>query len=428
MTNNRYRKTHLGNRELQPATQMMSYGYDPFLSEGAVKPPVFLTSTFAFQTAEQAEHHFHLAAGRLSPAADESNGLVYSRFNHPNMEILEDRLALLDGSEGAAVTSSGMSAIATVFLGLLKPGDVIVQSAPLYGGTEGLISGLLAGWGVRTVQLPSNCTKDNYLETFAQAAKLGNVAMVFLEAPANPTNDMVDFAVFLQAMDSFYSDKTEKPVTVCDNTLLGPLFQKPRNFGIDICVYSLTKYVGGHSDLVAGGITADKQLLDQIRKTRSTFGTQLDPHSCWMLLRSLETLGLRMERASNSAEKIASWLASNRYLRCRVLHADHDLNEAAKRIFKNQTSACGSTFSFVLDGNRDLAFQVLNNLQLFKLAVSLGGSESLVCHPASTTHSGVSAIDRDANGVEEGLIRLSIGLEDPQDLIADLEKAFSAVG
>ena len=424
MSTNKYRKTHLGKHELHPTTQMMSYGYDPFMSEGAVKPPVFLTSTFAFQTAEQGEHHFDLVAGRVAPLADEQGGLVYSRFNHPNMEIVEDRLALLDGSAAAAVTSSGMSAIATVLLSLLKPGDVIIQSSPLYGGTETLIADRFADWGIQTLQLPATLNEETCVATFEAADKLGRVAMVFLEAPANPTNDIIDLELLMNMLNEHYSGADKKPVTVCDNTLLGPLFQKPRRFGIDVCVYSLTKYVGGHSDLVAGGITGDKTVLDKIRKTRSAFGTQLDPHTCWMILRSLETLNLRMERASDSAKKVAAWLADNPYVKCRVMHADHHIGAAAKRVFARQSSAPGSTFSFVLDGDRNFAFRLINRLQLFKLAVSLGGSESLVCHPASTTHSGVPADMREAAGIYEGLVRLSIGLEHADDLIADLDNAF----
>ena len=425
MKSDSYHKRRIGKRELQPATQMMSYGYDPFMSEGAVKPPVFLTSTFAFESAEAGADYFDLVAGRRKAKAGESGGLIYSRFNHPNLEIIEDRLALLDGGEKAVVTSSGMSAIATTFMALLRPGDVIVQSQPLYGGTVTLISGLLASWGVRRLGLPSPLTQANLQQALSDAQSHGRLAMVYLETPANPTNDMIDLAMVAETVAAL-GTADQKPVTVCDNTLLGPMYQQPNLLGIDLCVYSLTKYVGGHSDLVAGGISGRADLIQIVRQTRSAFGTQLDPHTSWMISRSMETLGLRMERAQLSAARIAAWLKSNPHLKCDVLHPEFDIPASSGEVFKRQCGGAGSTFSFVLEPKRELAFAVLNQLQLFKLAVSLGGSESLVCHPASTTHSGVPAADRDASGVSEGLVRLSIGLEDADDLIADLDQAFAA--
>jgi methionine-gamma-lyase len=425
MSDEGYRKTTIGKRVLKPATQMVSYGYDPAMSEGAVKPPVFLTSTFAFPSAEAGAAHFDLNAGRRQAQGDEKPGLIYSRFNHPNLEIVEDRLALLDGSAAAAVTASGMAAISTTLLALLKPGDVIIQSDPLYGGTENLLHGILAEWGLQTVTLPIPLTRENLAATLDKAVALGNPAMIYIETPANPTNAMVDFDLIATGLTERYANPAERPVTVCDNTLLGPIFLKPVLHGIDLCVYSLTKYVGGHSDLVAGGITGEASLITRVRKTRSVLGTQLDPHSSWMISRSMETLILRMERAAASASKIAAWLAGNPHVGCLVLHPEHDLDAGSKALFARYSSSFGSTFSFVVDGGRAQAFAILNALRLFKLAVSLGGTESLVCHPASTTHSGVAAELRDAAGVTEGLIRVSIGIEDADDLIADLERAFA---
>ena len=214
------------------------------------------------------------------------------------------------------------------------------------------------------------------------------------------------------------------PLVVCDNTMLGPVFQTPLTHGVDICVYSLTKYVGGHSDLIAGGITGTKELLKPVRQTRSAFGFQLDPHSCWMLTRSMETLSLRMERAAESGRKVAGWLAENEILPCAVLHPEFGEDRRFAGIYARQCTGPGSTFAFVVENDRALAFRILNALELFKLAVSLGGTESLVCHPASTTHSGVPQAVRDAAGVTEGLIRLSVGMEHPDDLIRDLGQAF----
>jgi methionine-gamma-lyase len=193
-----------------------------------------------------------------------------------------------------------------------------------------------------------------------------------------------------------------------------------------MCVYSLTKYVGGHSDLIAGAVTGSKDLMSKVRLSRSAYGFQLDPHSSWMLSRSLETLDMRMRRAADSGSKVANWLASNDIIPCTVMHPEHSNDPTYKDTYANQCTGPGSTFSFVIPEDRALAFGVLNNLQLFKLAVSLGGTESLVCHPASTTHSGVPVEMRKLSGVTEGLIRVSVGLEHPDDLIADLTSAFTA--
>jgi cystathionine beta-lyase/cystathionine gamma-synthase len=424
MSKKDFRRTHLDGHPIHPSTQMTAYGYDPALSEGAVKPPVFLTSTFVFETAEQGAEFFDVVAGRKpAPEGMGAGGLVYSRFNHPNTEIVEDRLALYDNAESALLTSSGMAAISAVALTYLRPGDAIVRYAPLYGGTETLFGKVFSSWGITSAPFTDGMSAECLLESLQNASEQGPVKMVYLETPANPTNAMIDLKMVREVVDEWSASSGQKPLIVCDNTMLGPVFQKPLDFGTDICVYSLTKYVGGHSDLVAGGITGSKAALLPIRQSRSAYGFQLDPHSSWMLSRSMETLALRMERAAESGSKIANWLASNTLLPCKVLHPEHETDERAQAVYKSQCSGPGSTFAFVVEDNRDLAFRILNNLQIFKLAVSLGGSESLVCHPASTTHSGVPLDVRQSTGVTDGLIRLSVGLEHPDDLIRDLEQA-----
>lgn len=421
-----FRRTRVGGRTLHPATQMMSYGYDPSMSEGAVKPPVFLTSTFAFQSAEEGAAFFDVAAGR-KPAPEDggAGGLVYSRFNHPNTEIVEDRLALLDGAEGALVTASGMAAIAAAFLTLTRPGDAVVHYTPLYGGTETLLTRVMASWGVHAVPFTDGLSETALVQALEAAASLGPVKMLYLETPANPTNAITDLAMTRRVIGDWSRGRDQRPVIVCDNTMLGPVFQRPIGLGIDLCIYSLTKYVGGHSDLIAGGITGPRELLNPIRQTRSAFGFQLDPHSSWMLSRSLETLSLRMERAAQSASQVAAWLAGNAIIPCKVLHLEHLDNTREAVTFATQCTGPGSTFSFVIEDDRALAFRILNELSIFKLAVSLGGTESLACHPASTTHSGVPLEHRRAVGITDGLIRLSIGLEYPDDLIEDLKQAFT---
>lgn len=422
-----FRRTQLGGHPLHPSTQMTAYGYDPSLSEGAVKPPVFLTSTFAFSSAEEGAEFFDVVAGRkAAPEGMGAGGLVYSRFNHPNSEIVEDRLALYDHAEAALVTASGMAAISAVALTYLRPGDVVVHSVPLYGGTETLFGKVFTQWGITPVPMTDGASAEALKAALDRGAKQGAVKMLYLETPANPTNTTIDLALMRRTADAWSQAHGQKIIIVCDNTMLGPVFQQPLDFGVDICVYSLTKYVGGHSDLVAGGITGSRAMLKPVRQTRSAYGFQLDPHSCWMLSRSMETLSLRMERAAGSAGKVAAWLAGNSLIPAKVLHVEHDISEKEKSVHAAQCSGAGSTFSFVVKDDRALAFRILNNLTIFKLAVSLGGSESLVCHPASTTHSGVSADMRTLSGVSEGLIRISVGLEHPDDLIRDLEQAFRA--
>ncbi len=419
-----YKRTHLGDQELHPETLMISYGYDPFLSEGAVKPPVFLTSTFAFPTAEAGAAYFESMAGTASAAERDGAGLIYSRFNHPNLQIAEDRLAVFERGEAAAVFASGMAAISTTLLALVEHGQVILRSQPLYGGTETLITSVLAGMQLRSHPFTDGLSLDNIRGAAANAMAIGPVRVIFLETPANPTNTLIDFAAIATVADEIERAQGARPVLICDNTMLGPVFQQPLRHGIDIVLYSLTKYIGGHSDLVAGAAIGSRALIDPIRRARSAFGTQLDPHSCWMIGRSLETVNLRMRRASDSAEHVANWLAAHPRVG-KVFHPAHSGNERYRSIYRQQCSGGGSTFSFTIDGGRDIVFPILNRLSLFKLAVSLGGSESLVCHPASTTHSGVDRQVRDKLEISDSLVRISIGLEHPDDLIADLAHALA---
>ena len=278
-----FRRTHLDGHELHPTTQMTAYGYDPSLSEGAVKPPVFLTSTFAFETAEQGAEFFDVVAGRKpAPEGMGAGGLVYSRFNHPNSEIVEDRLALYDGAERALLTSSGMAAISAVALTYLRPGDTVVHYTPLYGGTETLFGKVFPQWGIEPFPFTDGTNEGALTYALEKAARHGPVKMIYLETPANPTNALIDLAMVRRVVDTWADTADALPLIVVDNTMLGPVFQKPIEMGADICVYSLTKYVGGHSDLVAGGITGSRGYLRPVRQTRSAYGFQLDPirHGC----------------------------------------------------------------------------------------------------------------------------------------------------
>jgi methionine-gamma-lyase len=423
MTAPRASKTHIGEHPLHPDTQMLYYGYDPALSEGAVKPPVFLTSTFVFPTAEAGRDFFDYIHGRKQPPEGEPAGLVYSRFNHPNSEIVEDRLAIYEGAESCALFSSGMAAIATSLLSAVRPGEVILHSQPLYGGTETLIAKTLASFGIKAVGFTDGTSEAAVTRAAQAAAQLGRVALVLIETPANPTNSLVDIALVRRVAERLGARQGERPLIACDNTLLGPVFQRPLQHGADLSLYSLTKYVGGHSDLIAGAALGAAPLLRAIRQLRGAIGTQLDPHSCWMLGRSLETLGLRMLRATDNARTVAAFLHG--HARVERLHylPFHAPDSPQGRVYAAQCTGAGSTFSFDIAGGQAAAFRFLNALQLFKLAVSLGGTESLASHPATTTHSGVPSDVRQDIGVLDSTIRLSIGIEHPDDLVADLTLA-----
>jgi len=421
-------KTHIGNHALKPETLMLSYGYDPSLSEGAVKPPVFLTSTFVFKTAEEGKDFFDYVSGRREPPQGEGAGLVYSRFNHPNSEIVEDRLAVYEGAEGCLLFSSGMSAIATTMLSYARPGDVILHSQPLYGGTETLMTGKLAAFGIGAVGFVDGVNEDAVRKAATTATEKGRVSVIMIETPSNPTNSLVDVALMKRIAGELEAKQKHRPIIVCDNTLLGPVFQRPLEHGADVSVYSLTKYVGGHSDLIAGAAVGSLAVLAPIESLRSGIGTQLDPHTCWMLGRSLETLGLRMHRANDNAKIVAEFLRNHPKVTKVHYLPFLEAGSESSEVYARQSSGAGSTFSFDIKGGQKDAFAFLNALQIFKLAVSLGGTESLASHPAAMTHSGIPVDIRNRIGVLDTTIRLSVGIEDADDLVADLTQALAAVG
>lgn len=427
MSNRQSITTTQGEHQLHPETLMTSYGYDPLLSEGAVKPPIFLTSTFIFHTAEEGKEFFNVTSGRKPAPIGQKEGLVYSRFNHPNSEIVEDRLALYEGAERCALFSSGMSAITTVLMAICQPGDVILKSQPLYGGTETLFNKTLQRFGISTVAIADSLDYASMQHSAQLATAKGPVTAIFTETPANPTNSLADIALLAKLADELEQQQGVRPVIVCDNTLLGPIFQRPIEHGADISVYSLTKYVGGHSDLVAGAAMGSQRLLAGIRQMRSAIGTQLDPHSSWMIGRSLETLSLRMQKANDNAREVAEFLATQ----SAVTHVNYipffTAESKEAQLYQRQCTGAGSTFSFDIGRNEQDAFRFLNALQIFRLAVSLGGTESLASHPASTTHSGVAVETREAFGIFDTTVRVSIGIEHAADLIADIQQAIEKI-
>ncbi|WP_336962244.1 cystathionine gamma-synthase family protein [Sphingobium aquiterrae] len=414
----------IGGRRLKPATLMMGHGYDPALSEGSLKPPIFLTSTFAFESAAAGKRHFEGVTG-IRPGGSE--GLVYSRFNGPNQEIAEDRLALWEDAEDALIFSSGMSAIATTLLALVRPGDVIVHSAPLYAATESLIGRILGSFGVQWLDFPAGATQEEIGAVLEKAKGLGRVALIYLESPANPTNVLVDIDAVVARRDFLFAGAEKMPPIAIDNTFLGPLWLKPLAHGADLVIYSLTKYAGGHSDLVAGGVLGSNALINSIRMMRNTIGTILDPHSAWMLLRSLETLELRMTRAGESAAKVCAWLKDQPQVE-RIVYLGFLESARQRDIYARHCTGAGSTFSLYLKGGEKESFAFLDALKIAKLAVSLGGTETLASHPAAMTHLSVPAERKRALDIGDNMVRISIGCEDADDLIADFAQALAAIG
>jgi len=419
-------ETHIGNHKLDPSTLMMGYGYDPALSEGSLKPPIFLTSTFVFDTAADGKRFFEGITNKHG-SGGKAEGLVYSRFNGPNAEILEDRLKIWEDAEAALTFSSGMTAIATLLLAFVRPGDVVVHSGPLYAATESIINKILSQFGVHYVDFPAGATREELDEVMAQAKAKGRVSMIYLESPANPTNALVDVEAVAAARAMAFGDQAELPPIAIDNTFLGPLWAKPLSQGADISVYSLTKYAGGHSDLVAGGLVGKQALLDKVRLMRNTIGGICDPNTAWMLMRSLETLELRMDRAGESAEKVCEFLRDHPKVE-KVGYLGF-LEEGSRQadIYRRHCTGAGSTFSLYLKGGEREAFAFLDALKIAKLAVSLGGTETLASAPAAMTHLSVPDERKAALGISDNLVRISIGVEKAEDLIADFENALRGV-
>lgn len=415
--------TSIGGRRVQPSTLMMGLGYDPGLSEGALKPPIFLTSTFVFETAAAGKRHFEGITGKRPGGTD---GLVYSRFNGPNQEILEHRLAVWEDAEAALSFSSGMSAIATLLLSFCQPGDVIVHSGPLYAATETVIARVLGKYGVEWQDFPAQASHDEITAALEAAKARGRVALIYLESPANPTNVLVDVEAVRAARDALFDGADQPPIAI-DNTFLGPLGQQPLKLGADLSVYSLTKYAGGHSDLVAGAIVGRAELLAPIRMMRNIIGTITDPHTAWMLLRSLETLELRMTRANENAAKVCAFLREHPKVERVGYLGFLPAGSRQADIFARHCQSAGSTFSLYLKGGEREAFAFLDALTLAKLAVSLGGTETLASAPAAMTHLSVPDERKKALDITDNLVRISIGVEDADDLIADFEQALAAV-
>ena len=412
--------------KLSPETLMMSYGYKPNLSEGAIKCPIFQTSTFVFNTAEEGKAFFEVAYGLREKGVNEELGLIYSRLNNPDLEILENRLTLWDDAEECAVFESGMSAISTVMLEFLKPGDLLVFSQPVYGGTDHFIHHFLDKIGVHSAGFKPHHTKDQIRQIIETSGHADSLAMIYIETPANPTNALIDIEDCV-ALAQEYSTEDKKVLVAVDNTFMGPLWQHPLKHGADFSIYSATKYIGGHSDVIAGAVCGSNELITRVKILRTFLGCMAGPWTGWLLLRSLETLKIRMEKQARNAQKIARFL--NEHPKVEKVYYLGLIEEGTRdyAIYQKQYNSPGAMISFDVQGGEKEAFLFINSLNIIKLAVSLGSTESLVEHPQTMTHAGVDPEHLEEMHISAQLIRLSVGVEKVDDLIWDIDQALNEI-
>lgn len=411
---------------IHPESLMMSYGYKSELSEGAIKCPIFQTSTFTFKSAEEGKAFFEVAYGIREKKPNEELGLIYSRLNNPDLEILEDRLTLWDKAEDCAVFESGMSAITTLLLEFLNPGDFVVYSAPVYGGTDHFINHVLPRFNITPIGFGAGAPKEKILSKIKAREAEGKVGMIYAETPANPTNALVDINELREIADEMATE--ERPVHVAvDNTYMGPLWSHPLDHGADFVIYSATKYIGGHSDVIAGACLGSKELISRVKGLRTFFGNMAGPWTGWLLMRSLETLKTRMETQAANAVQVAEYLKGHDKIASVHYLGFIDGKHPQYEIYKKQYSSPGAMLAFEVGKTEEEAFRFLNNLKLIKLAVSLGSTESLAQHPNTMTHADVDADDKAAIGITDSLVRLSVGVENAQDLIWDIRQALEKV-
>ncbi len=411
------------DRKMKPESLMMSYGYKPELSEGAIKCPIFQTSTFVFKNAEEGKAFFEVAYGLRPQNEGEELGLIYSRINNPDLEILENRLTLWDEAEECAVFESGMSAITTVLLEFLKPGDLLLISSPLYGGSDHFIKKILPKFGINVAEFSVGQSKEEIINIVNASGMADKLAMVYIETPANPTNDLIDIQCSKEIATHFSSVDKQVYLAV-DNTYMGPLWQHPIKQGADLILYSATKYIGGHSDVIAGACLGSNELIKRVKGLRTFLGNMASPNTGWLLLRSLETLKVRMDVQANNANKVAEFL--NNHPAVEKVYFLGNLTEKDGEQYHIKQRQClsnGGMISFDVKGHEKDAFTFLNSLKLIKLAVSLGSTESLAEHPATMTHVDVDIELREKLSITEKMIRLSVGVEHYEDIIFDINQA-----
>lgn len=405
-----------------PQSDAVSLGWDPADGLNSLKPPLFHTSTFVFESAEAAERLFAIVYGGEKPDPDEDVGFIYTRMDHPNLVITETKLASWDGAEAALLFASGTAAIFTTFLTHLRSGDLILHGAPLYGGTNTLLQKVLSPLGFEIGSFGPEASQEE-IEGLIGERRLG---ALYLETPANPSNDVFDIAVASRVAQSAATTEN-RPLVIVDNTFLGPYAQRPLDHGADLVVYSATKFFGGHDDVTAGVVTGSEELIEPMKTMRYRIGTTADPHAAWLVGRSLETYGLRMERQTSNAHRVSEFLRAHpKVERVRYLGAVDD-DERVAELGKRQWSSAGSMICFDVAGGKEAAFTFLDGMQMVANATSLGGTKSIACHPWTTTHSNVEVETRLRMGINESMIRLSVGVEAPEDIIADFERALARV-
>lgn len=411
---------------MRPETLAVAYGYDAQMGMGSVKPPIFMTSTFVYPSAQHAKDVHEAYFDGTGPLVGQTNH-IYSRLGHPGLDFLEKRLAAIDGAEEAVAYCSGMAAHSSIALAHVRAGDSVLHGRPIYGGVDMLYNSIMPQFGSHAASYLDGTDQADVRAAAQAAMAKGTLKLIIAETPANPTAAMVDLDLMVRMADEVGALQGHRPLVVVDNTLLGPFAQRPIEHGVDLCMTSLTKYCGGHSDLLAGGVSGRKDLIEHLRMQRTTWGNHLDPYTSWLVLRSLESVAVRTERAMTNAQSVAEYLRDHPKVAGVTYLGFLEQGTRPRAVYDRQCKAAGSTFSFHLHGGEAEAFRMLDNLQLLKVAVSLGGSETLICHSASTTHYAVAPEQRLAGGITDGTMRLSVGLEHVDDLIADLAQALEAV-
>jgi methionine-gamma-lyase len=405
---------------VRPETAVLTRGFDPALSVGSARPPVYRSSTFVFPSPEAAERAFGIVLGKVKALGEDRPDLIYARLNHPNAEILEEQLVPLErGAKTAAVFNSGMAAISSVLFAFMDRGSSMVYTQPLYGGTQHLIHQVIEplGFSARGVRAGDAKALTRAIEETA------DLKLVFIETPANPTLTMTDIQQAAEAVRRH----PKRPLLAVDNTLLGPTFQHPLARGADLVIYSATKFLGGFSDLLAGVVMAsDPELIQRLAGIRALLGNILQADECWILDSRLSTVGLRMNRQSKNAQRIAEALAKHPKIE-RLLYPSLFTDPEQIRIRDTQTDYPGSLMSLEIRGGKAGAFEFLRHLKIAKNAVSLGGVESLVCHPKTTTHSEFSEEEFARAGITDALVRISVGTEHWRDLLEEFTSALDAV-
>ncbi len=403
-------------------TKAITGGYDPSSALNSIKPPIYQTSTFKFNTAAEGKAFFEKSKGE-NPLEERNASLIYTRLNHPNVITAEYKLAQLDGAEDAAFFESGMAAISTALLTFCQAGDLVVASSPLYGGTDTFIKKHLAHWDVQLLEFEPSASKEEIESMIMDHPRKDKIKVIYLETPANPTLALTDISIIKALRDQH----APHAVIMADNTYMGPCFQKPIAHGVDVNLYSATKYIGGHSDIIAGAASGSEELMRNIKMKRAILGNTASPFTSWLLSRSMETITLRMEKQAANAQKLAEAFHDHPKIKKLDYLGLLSPNHADYELYQKQCSCGGAMLAFEVVGGEAEAFQFLDALELVALAISLGSTETLASHPYTMSSSNMDEADRLKNGITPSLIRVSVGIENPDDLIKDFHQALDQI-